>query len=301
MLQRLSETACERGERPVSSGVPGITPQNPSAPLISIRDLELGGEKLVYTLGPCVMESEDFVWSMARDLKKVTESVGVGFVFKASFNKANRSSVDSFRGMECRQGCELLGKVGKELDLPVTTDIHLPEQAAVAAEWVDVLQIPAFLCRQTDLIQAAAETGRVVNVKKGQFLAPWDMANIADKLRHFGCEQFFFTERGASFGYNNLVADMRSIVWMKELGVRVVFDATHSVQRPGGLGGTSGGDGVLAPVLARAAVATGCDGVFMETHPDPAKALSDGPNQVPLGELAGVLQKLQRVREAVTQ
>lgn len=246
------------------------------------------------------MESEDFVWSMAKSIKKLTDAMGTGFVFKASFDKANRSSVDSFRGMDCRQGCKILGDIGKELKLPVTTDIHLPEQAEIAAEWIDVLQIPAFLCRQTDLIQAAAETGRVVGVKKGQFLAPWDMVNIADKLRHFGCEHFFFIERGTSFGYNNLVADMRSIVWMREQGVRVVFDATHSVQRPGGLGGTSGGDGVLAPVLARAAVATGCDGVFMETHPDPAKALSDGPNQVPLAELAGVLEKLQQIHKVVT-
>lgn len=245
------------------------------------------------------MESEDFVWEMARALQEVADTAGTDFVFKASFDKANRSSVDSFRGMDCRRGCEILGQIGEELNLAVTTDIHLPEQAAVAAEWIDVLQIPAFLCRQTDLLEAAAKTGRVVNVKKGQFLAPWDMANIADKLRHFGCEQFFFTERGTTFGYNNLVADMRSIVWMRELGVRVVFDATHSVQRPGGLGGTSGGDGVLAPVLARAAVAVGCDGVFMETHPDPSKALSDGPNQVPLGELAGILTELQEIHRVI--
>lgn len=279
--------------------MPESKPENPALPVIPIRDLELGGGQLVYILGPCVMESEDFVWEMARALKELADSVGAGFVFKASFDKANRSSVDSFRGMDCRRGCGILGQIGRELGLAVTTDIHLPEQAAVAAEWVDVLQIPAFLCRQTDLLEAAAKTGRVVNVKKGQFLAPWDMANIADKLRHFGCERFFFTERGTTFGYNNLVADMRSIVWMRELGVRVVFDATHSVQRPGGLGGTSGGDGALAPVLARAAVAVGCDGVFMETHPDPAKALSDGPNQVPLGDLAKVLTELQEIHRVV--
>ncbi len=273
--------------------------ENPPLPVIPIRNIELGNGQLVYTLGPCVMESEDFVWEMAGDLRKIADTAGVGFVFKASFDKANRSSVDSFRGMDCRRGCAILGQIGKELDLAVTTDIHLPEQAAVAAEWIDVLQIPAFLCRQTDLLEAVAKTGRVVNVKKGQFLAPADMANIAEKLRHFGCEQFFFTERGTTFGYNNLVADMRSIVWMRELGVRVVFDATHSVQRPGGLGGTSGGDGVLAPVLARAAVAVGCDGVFMETHPNPAEALSDGPNQVPLGELAGVLTELEEIHRVI--
>lgn len=279
--------------------MPESKPESPALPVIPIRNLELGGGQLVYTLGPCVMESEDFVWEMAKALQEVADTAGTDFVFKASFDKANRSSVDSFRGMDCRRGCEILGQIGEELNLAVTTDIHLPEQAAVAAEWIDVLQIPAFLCRQTDLLEAAAKTGRVVNVKKGQFLAPWDMANIADKLRHFGCEQFFFTERGTTFGYNNLVADMRSIVWMRELGVRVVFDATHSVQRPGGLGGTSGGDGVLAPVLARAAVAVGCDGIFMETHPDPDKALSDGPNQVPLGELAGVLTELQEIHRVI--
>lgn len=261
--------------------------------------LTMGAGEPVFFLGPCVIESEAFVRDIARRIRDIAAEVGAGFVFKASYDKANRSSVDSFRGMDCREGCELLADIGRELGVPVTTDVHTAEEAVIAGEFIDVLQIPAFLCRQTDLIRAAAETGRVVNVKKGQFLAPWDVTNIAGKLTSFGSEKFFFTERGVSFGYNNLVADMRSLYWMRELGHRVVFDATHSVQRPGGLGGTSGGDGVLAPVLARAAVAAGCDGVFMETHPNPAAALSDGPNQVPLDRLGGILRKLTQIHALV--
>ncbi|NNE90310.1 MAG: 3-deoxy-8-phosphooctulonate synthase, partial [Verrucomicrobiales bacterium] len=213
-------------------------------------------------------------------------------------DKANRSSASSFRGMGCREGCEILADIGKNLGVPVTTDVHSPEEAAIAGEFIDIIQIPAFLCRQTDLIEAAAKTGRVVNIKKGQFLAPWDVQNIAEKMDTFENLKFFFTERGVSFGYNTLVADMRSLYWMRAEGYRVVFDATHSVQRPGGLGKSSGGDGILAPVLARAAVATGCEGIFMETHPNPEKALSDGPNQVPLADLGGVLKRLLRVHTA---
>ncbi|MEQ1839992.1 MAG: 3-deoxy-8-phosphooctulonate synthase [Verrucomicrobiales bacterium] len=224
---------------------------------VAIGNLRLGGERPVFILGPCVIES--------------------------------------FRGTGCEAGCRLLAEVGAELGVPVTTDVHTAEEIIIAADFIDVLQIPAFLCRQTDLIETAAKTGRVVNVKKGQFLAPWDVKNIADKLDAFGCENYFFTERGTSFGYNNLVADMRSIPWMQEDGLRVVFDATHSVQRPGGEGTSSGGDGRLAPVLARSAVAAGCDGIFMETHPDPSKALSDGPNQVPLDRLGGVLTQLREI------
>jgi 2-dehydro-3-deoxyphosphooctonate aldolase (KDO 8-P synthase) len=237
---------------------------------------------------------------MARTLKTMCGEAGVPFVFKASYDKANRTSGKSFRGIGARAGCRLLGEIGKELGVPVTTDVHSPEDCAVAAEWIDILQIPAFLCRQTDLIQAAAETRRVVNVKKGQFLAPWDVRNIAEKLVAFGNERFFFTERGTTFGYNNLVADMRSLYWIREAGYRIVFDATHSVQRPGGAGDTTGGDGVLAPVLARAAVAAGCDGVFIETHFNPAESLSDGPNMVPLDRLEGVLRQLAAVHELVS-
>jgi len=240
-----------------------------------------------------VIESEGFLREIGPRIREIADAVGVDFVFKASYDKANRSSVRSFRGLGCEEGCRLLAEVGAAIGAPVTTDVHTASEAVIAAEFIDVLQIPAFLCRQTDLLEAAARTGRVVNVKKGQFLAPWDVTNIAEKLEAFGCRNYFITERGTTFGYNNLVADMRAIPWMQEAGVRVVFDATHSVQRPGGEGRSSGGDGRLAPVLARAAVAAGCDGVFMETHPDPSKALSDGPNQVPLDRLGGVLAQLR--------
>jgi 2-dehydro-3-deoxyphosphooctonate aldolase (KDO 8-P synthase) len=262
-------------------------------PSVPVGPYHLGGDRPLFILGPCVIESEGFIRSVAPEIKGITDAIDVDLVFKASYDKANRSSVHSFRGMDCEDGCALLAEIGRELGVPVTTDVHTAGEATLAGKYIDVLQIPAFLCRQTDLLEAAAATGRVVNVKKGQFLAPWDVPNIAEKLRAFGCEQFFMTERGTSFGYNNLVADMRSIPWMQEAGLRVVFDATHSVQRPGGLGASSGGDGRLAPVLARCAVAAGCDGVFMETHPEPAKAFSDGPNQVPLDQLQGVLTQLR--------
>ncbi len=246
-----------------------------------------------------MIESPAFLHEVGPRVRAIADSAGVDFVFKASYDKANRSSGKSFRGVGCEEGCRLLAEVGAAIGAPVTTDIHTAEEASIAAEFVDVLQIPAFLCRQTDLIEAAAKTGRVVNVKKGQFLAPWDVRNIADKLEAFGCRNYFITERGTTFGYNNLVADMRAIPWMQEAGVRVVFDATHSVQRPGGEGASSGGDGRLAPVLARAAVAAGCDGVFLETHPDPANAPSDGPNQIPLDRLEPVLVQLREIHALV--
>ena len=264
---------------------------------LKIGTLTLGGRKPVFILGPCVMESEAFARRMGKKLKAICDDLGAQFIFKASYDKANRTSVDSFRGMGARAGCELLASIGADLGVPVTTDVHSPQEAEIAGEWIDVLQIPAFLCRQTDLLRAAAGTGRVVNVKKGQFLAPWDMKNVATKLERFGCKRFFFTERGVTFGYNNLVADMRSLYWLREGGYLVMFDATHSVQRPGGAGDKTGGDGVLAPVLARAAVAAGCDGVFIETHENPAKALSDGPNQIPLAKLPALLKKLQAIHE----
>jgi 2-dehydro-3-deoxyphosphooctonate aldolase (KDO 8-P synthase) len=271
-----------------------------SRPTLSIGDLRLGGLEPLFILGPCVIESEEFVWRMARQLKTICADLGAQFVFKASYDKANRTSGKSYRGIGVREGCALLGAIGKELAVPVTTDVHSPEDVGVAAEFIDILQIPAFLCRQTDLIQAAAETGRVVNVKKGQFLAPWDLKNIAEKLIGFGSERFFFTERGTTFGYNNLVADMRSLYWIREAGYPIVFDATHSVQRPGGGGDKTSGDGILAPVLARAAVAAGCDGVFIETHEDPSQALSDGPNQIPLAELPAVLKQLRQIHALVS-
>lgn len=264
-----------------------------------IQHVEIGGKKPFYLLGPCALEREDFAWEMARGIQAICTKLGTPFIFKASYDKANRTSASSFRGPGAREGCRILSEIGKELGMPVVTDVHSPQEAEIAAEYVDLLQIPAFLCRQTDLLEAAAKSGRPVNVKKGQFLAPWDAANIAEKMRTFGCERFMLCERGTSFGYNNLVVDMRGLYWMRELGAPVVFDATHAVQRPGGLGGTTGGDGELAPVLASAAMAVGIDGVFMEVHKDPVHALSDGPNQIPLDKLEATLVRLEAIRRAV--
>jgi 2-dehydro-3-deoxyphosphooctonate aldolase (KDO 8-P synthase) len=263
-----------------------------------IGSVPVGGPAPFFILGPCALESESFAWEMARSIDEIAKRTGINYLFKASYDKANRTSVKSFRGPGVEEGCRILGEISKELGVPVTTDIHSPQDAEIAAEHIDLLQIPAFLCRQTDLLEAAAKTGRAVNVKKGQFLAPWDTVNIADKLRSFDCRNFLITERGTTFGYNNLVADMRSLYWMRKEGLPVVFDATHSVQRPGGLGGTTGGDGELAPVLARAAIATGVDGVFMETHSDPQNALSDGPNQIPLEFLEDLLVRLVAIHHA---
>jgi 2-dehydro-3-deoxyphosphooctonate aldolase (KDO 8-P synthase) len=266
---------------------------------LRVGPVQTTGATPLFILGPCVIESEEFIWSMAEQLSAMAQSLKLSWIFKASYDKANRTSAKSYRGLGLDEGCKLLRAVGDKFNVPVTTDIHSPEEAKRAADVIDLLQIPAFLCRQTDLIQAAAQTGRPVNVKKGQFLAPWDVRNIAEKLENFGCDNYVFTERGVSFGYNNLVADMRSLYWIKKQGYPVIFDATHSVQRPGSAGDATGGDGELAPVLARAAVAAGCDGIFIETHIDPAKALSDGPNQIPLRELPGLLSQLQRIHEVV--
>jgi 2-dehydro-3-deoxyphosphooctonate aldolase (KDO 8-P synthase) len=264
-----------------------------------IGDLAIGGSQLCFVLGPCVIESDEFATRIARDLGQICSELKIPWIFKASYDKANRSGGKSFRGVGAEQGCKLLAEIGQEISVPVTTDVHSPAEARYAAAYVDLLQIPAFLCRQTDLIQAAAETGKPVNVKKGQFLAPWDLKNIAEKLETFGCSNYVFTERGVSFGYNNLVADLRALFWIRELGLPVIFDATHSVQRPGQMGDRSGGDGVLAPVLARAAVAAGCDGVFIETHDDPEHALSDGPNQIALDQLPSLLACLKQIDEIV--
>jgi 2-dehydro-3-deoxyphosphooctonate aldolase (KDO 8-P synthase) len=266
---------------------------------LKIQGCTLGGAEPLFILGPCVIESEAFLRRIARNIKRIASGVGVQFVLKASYDKANRTSLKSFRGMGVEAGCALLAEVGAELGVPVTTDVHSPAEAEIAGKSIDILQIPAFLCRQTDLILAAASTGRVVNVKKGQFLAPWDLKNIAGKIESAGNTRYFFTERGVSFGYNNLVADMRSLYWIREAGYHVVFDATHSVQRPGGAGNSTSGDGILAPVLARAAAAAGCDGVFIETHENPAKALSDGANQIPLAKLPELLRTLRILHEAV--
>ena len=271
----------------------------PELPQIKIGSVLMDGSQPVFILGPCVIESEPFLRDIAARLKEIADRNSLRWVFKASYDKANRTSVQSFRGLGCAEGCALLADVGAGLGVPVTTDVHSPEEAEKAAEHIDLLQIPAFLSRQTDLILTAGRTGRAVNVKKGQFMAPWDVQNIADKLRSVGCENYFFTERGTTFGYQNLVADMRSLYWIRELGHRMVFDATHSVQRPGGQGTSTGGDGILAPVLARAAVAAGCDGVFIETHPNPAEAFSDGPNQIPLDKLEAHLRQLSQIHHVV--
>lgn len=270
-----------------------------SLPVVKVGSVLVDGSEPLFILGPCVIESEEFIWDMAERLGAIANSLRLKWIFKASYDKANRSAGSSYRGIGVQVGCQLLQRVGQKLGVPVTTDIHSPEEAKIAANYIDLLQIPAFLSRQTDLILAAGSTGRAVNVKKGQFMAPWDVKNIAEKLQSVQCQNFLFTERGTTFGYQNLVADMRSLYWMRELGYRVIFDATHSVQRPGGLGTTTGGDGKLAPVLARAAIAAGCDGVFIETHPEPARALSDGPNQIPLPELSHVLNQLRKIHSLI--
>jgi 2-dehydro-3-deoxyphosphooctonate aldolase (KDO 8-P synthase) len=267
---------------------------------LKIGNVTIGGGTPAFILGPCVIESEKFVWRMATKIAELCAAEKVEFIFKASYDKANRTSVRSFRGIGVREGCEILSAIGHDLKIPVTTDVHSPVEAEIAGSKIDMLQIPAFLCRQTDLIRAAAETGRAINVKKGQFLAPWDVRNIAEKLIAFGNSEFCFTERGTTFGYNNLVADMRSLYWMREAGYRVIFDATHSVQRPGGAGDSTSGDGVLAPMLARAAMAAGCDGIFMEVHETPLRALSDGPNQVRLKDLLKHLRMLKAIHAVVS-
>jgi 2-dehydro-3-deoxyphosphooctonate aldolase (KDO 8-P synthase) len=248
--------------------------------------------------GPCVVESEELQLEVAGQLKEITASLGIPFIFKSSYDKANRSSGASFRGPGMSRGLEILAKVKKELGLPIITDVHTEAEVPEVAKVVDVLQTPAFLCRQTDFIRAVAQSGKPVNIKKGQFLAPHDMKNVIDKARAAAREKglpedsFLACERGASFGYNNLVSDMRSLAILRETGAPVVFDATHSVQLPGGQGTSSGGQREMVPVLARAAVAVGVAGLFMETHPDPAKALSDGPNAVPLKHMKALLETL---------
>jgi 2-dehydro-3-deoxyphosphooctonate aldolase (KDO 8-P synthase) len=248
--------------------------------------------------GPCVVESEQLQMDVAGQLKEITSALHIPFIFKSSYDKANRSSGTSFRGPGMEKGLEILAKVKKDLGVPIITDVHTEAEIAAVAKVVDVLQTPAFLCRQTDFIRAVAQSGKPVNIKKGQFLAPHDMKNVIDKARGAAKEKgldedsFMACERGASFGYNNLVSDMRSLAIMRETGAPVVFDATHSVQLPGGQGTSSGGVREMVPVLARAAIAVGVAGVFMETHPDPAKALSDGPNAVPLKHMKALLETL---------
>ena len=243
--------------------------------------------------GPCVMESREHILKMAEALKKLTDEKGVGFVFKASFDKANRTSVGGARGLGIDKGLKLFEEVKKTFNVPVITDIHDKSQCATVAEVVDILQIPAFLCRQTDLLEAAAKTGKPLSIKKGQFLAPWDMVNVVKKVESFGSNKIMLCERGASFGYNTLVTDMRGLPTMAKTGYPVIFDATHSCQQPGGQGGSSGGQREFAPVLARAAIAVGVAGVFAETHDNPDQALSDGPNMIPLHEMGQFIDQLK--------
>ncbi len=263
---------------------------------ITIGSIKIGGNRpLVLIAGPCVMESEADTLHCAERLMTIANGVAVPLIFKASYDKANRTSVTSYRGPGIKEGLRILAKVKEALGVPVLSDIHSIEQVAPAAEVLDVLQIPAFLCRQTDLVVAAAKTGRVINIKKGQFLAPWDMENVVGKALSAGNERIILTERGVSFGYNNLVSDMRSIPIMRKTGFPVVFDATHSVQLPGGQGGTSGGQREFVEYLGRAAVATGIDGIFMEVHENPEKALCDGPNSIRLDDLPALLKKLKAI------
>jgi len=250
--------------------------------------------------GPCVIESRDFVFDVAGQLKELTDSLGMPYIFKASYDKANRSSGKSFRGIGMEKGLETLAAIREQFGIPVLTDVHSEAEVSAVAKAVDVLQTPAFLCRQTDFIRAVAQSGRPVNIKKGQFLSPHEMKNVVDKAREAsGRDNVMVCERGASFGYNNLVSDMRSLAIMRETGCPVVFDATHSVQLPGGQGTASGGQREFVPVLARAAVASGVAGVFMETHPDPERALSDGPNAWPLKHMKRLLETLKTIDEAV--
>jgi 2-dehydro-3-deoxyphosphooctonate aldolase (KDO 8-P synthase) len=267
---------------------------------VAIGSITIGaGHPLALIGGPCAIEGESFMLDVASRLRDITAKAAVPFIFKSSYDKANRTSIHSYRGPGLQKGLEILRKIKDAVGVPVLSDVHAVEEVKPAAEVLDVLQIPAFLCRQTDLVIAAARTGKPVNVKKGQFLAPWDTQNIVEKVRSVGNDQVLLTERGASFGYNNLVVDMRSLVVMRSFDVPVVFDATHSVQLPGGAGTTSSGQREFVPHLARAAVATGCDALFMEIHPDPDHAPSDGPNMLRLEDLPALLAQITQIDRIV--
>jgi len=269
---------------------------------VAVGNVQCGpGLPLVWIAGPCAIESHDLTLSIAETLRRMADRLKLPLIFKASFDKANRTSGKSFRGPGMEEGLKTLEAVKRKTGLPVTTDIHEIPQAAPVAEVCDLLQIPAFLARQTDLVQAAGRTQKAVNVKKGQFMAPWDMKHVVSKMEEVGNRRLLLTERGASFGYGQLVSDMRSIPWMQDLGCPVIFDGTHSVQMPGGLGDRSGGDRRMIPYLVRAAVACGCDGIFLETHPRPDQALSDGPNMIPLDELGDLVECCLRIRQALGQ
>ncbi|MFZ5807409.1 MAG: 3-deoxy-8-phosphooctulonate synthase [Verrucomicrobiota bacterium] len=256
-------------------------------------------EPFIFIAGPCVLESEEVAIQIGKEVKKIADELGWQYYFKASYDKANRTSIRAPRGPGLKKGLEMLVRIRDTVGVPVLTDVHSVEDVAIVASSVDVLQIPAFLCRQTDLITAAAWSGKPVNVKKGQFLSPDDADAIAEKLKSSGCSQYWITERGTTFGYHNLVVDMRGLVLMRERGHKIIFDATHSVQRPSGLGEKTGGDGRLAPYLARAAVAVGIDGLFVETHPDPKQSPSDSDNMIPLAQLPDILRQLQKIRKSI--
>ena len=267
---------------------------------IQIGAVKIGGKHPIALIaGPCVIESERSAMTIAEKLKRITDDAGIPFIFKSSYDKANRSSIDSFRGPGLNKGLAIMGKIKRELNIPLLSDIHTEKEIAPASEVLDVLQIPALLCRQTDLLVKAAKTGRPVNVKKGQFMAPWDMKNVVDKLVKSGCKKILLTERGFMFGYNNLVVDMRSLVLMRNFGYPVVFDATHSLQLPGGKGDRSDGQRELIPDIVRGAVAVGCDTLFMEIHPNPDKAKSDGPNMLKLSQLPMLLKQVKALDRAV--
>ncbi len=267
---------------------------------IRVKDFIIGkGQPLTFICGPCVIEDEEHTLKTAKSLKEIFENSPFNFIFKASFDKANRSSIDSFRGPGMEKGLAILKKVKEKYDLPILTDIHLPSQAKAAAEVCDIIQIPAFLCRQTDLLVAAGMTGSVVNVKKGQFLAPWDMKNIIDKILSTKNENIILTDRGTTFGYNNLVSDMRSIPIMQEYGFPVCFDASHSTQMPGGLGTTSGGQSKYIPILAKSAVVSGCNLLFIESHPNPAKAKSDSATVMAFEDLQLLLKDIEKLSNAL--
>ncbi|MFP4159006.1 MAG: 3-deoxy-8-phosphooctulonate synthase [Desulfobacterales bacterium] len=268
---------------------------------VYVDRIALGGGQFVLVAGPCVIEDLKTTLNTALTLREITRRLDIPFIFKASYDKANRTSINSYRGPGLEKGLDVLARIRREAEVPIVSDVHGIEEVEAAAEVLDMIQIPAFLCRQTDLVAAAARTGKPVNIKKGQFLAPWDMVNAAEKARHSGNDRVVLTERGASFGYNNLVSDMRSIPIMRDTGCPVIFDATHSVQLPGGAGGASAGQREFAPVLARAALAAGADGIFMEIHPDPDKAMSDGPNSIALDDAEKILAGLKAIDEAMAR
>lgn len=274
----------------------------PKVKEVSVGPFVIGGQRpFVFIAGPCVIESEEICWETAGFLVQLTRSLGIPFIFKSSYDKANRSSGDSYRGPGLRKGLEILSGVKQKWGIPLLSDVHRSEEVAPAAQVLDVLQIPAFLCRQTDFVMAVAKAQKVVNVKKGQFLSPWEARNIIDKIRTTGNESILLTERGTSFGYNNIVADMRSLVILRALGYPVIFDVTHSLQLPGALGSSSGGQRDFISPLARAAMAVGIDGLFMEVHPNPSRALCDGPNSQPLYELEPLLEQLVAIDRVVKE